>query len=589
VRIFRLRRSTPQGVSALATVTAGFSLMVLLFAVPSVCVAAGQNSSSPTKSDSQKAPTVMGQISGHVYRADDGAPIAMAKVTLTMEVELDDYRIPVQQSARTDGDGAYAFAQVPPGEYTLRAERRGYASRVFDRAGNASDSKKITVSAGQTIDKFDFRLFVGGAISGTVLDDENQPLEDAEVSAIRLTYHRGGLVEEKQVATVQSDDLGEFRLFDLPPGDYFVRGLNMHTNMEETTSKLYDSISAFRSTYYPGKPTTEGAQKVKVRPGVETSGVRFSLSRQSTYSISGMILDPTAATIPKRYFISPAYVGTGTLGLTPPAPNPDGTFLIPGVPSGEYILWAFALMTGPATDAERQLQVSSGGKIIQVLDNDVHTDVQIGTRGEVDGRVVIENSSGQSISGIGVTLLSELLKKVFDKFNNIYDSTTDQGGKFRITRVETGGYNFSLYGTTEMYLKKAVCNKIDYTFRPFTMDAGETFGDCVLTLANDTGVIKGQVLRGDNPVGDEVVVAIPESPSLRQIARYTVTGSTNAKGEYQLKAIVPGDYFLFAVPPDDAETYFDIRFGDRNMRDAERVSVKSSETKTVPLKPTVPQ
>jgi hypothetical protein len=584
-----LRRSTPQGVSALATVTAFFSLMVLLFTVLSVCVAAGQKSSSQTKSDPQKAPAGVGQISGRVYRADDGAPIAMAKVILTMEVELDDYRIPVQQSARTDSDGAYAFTQVTPGDYNLRAERRGFASRVFDRAGSASDSKKITISAGQAIEKFDFRLFVGGAISGTALDDEDQPLEDAEVSAIRLTYHRGGLVEEKQVATVQSDDLGEFRLFDLPPGDYFVRALSMHTHTDESTSKLHDSISAFRSTYYPGTPTTENAQKVKVRAGGETGGVRFSLSRQSTYSISGMILDPTAATIPKRYFISPGYVGTGTLGLTPPAPNPDGTFVIPGVPSGEYVLWAFALMTGPATDAERQLHFSSGGKIIEVLDNDVHADVQIGPRGEVDGRVVIENSSGQSVSGVGVTLLPELLKKIFDKFNNIYDSMTDQSGRFRITRVETGRFNFSLYGKTEMYLKKALCNNVDYTFRPFTMDAGETFGNCVLTVANDTGVIKGQVLNGDKPVADEVVVAIPESPALRELARYTVTGSTNAKGEYQLKAIVPGDYFVFAVPPDDAETYFDINFADRNQQFAERVSVKSSETKTVALKPTVPQ
>ena len=147
-----------------------------------------------------------------------------------------------------------------------------------------------------------------GVISGTVLDDENQPLEDAEVSAIRLTYHRGGLVEEKQVATVQSDDLGEFRLFDLPPGDYFVRGLNMHTNMEETTSKLYDSISAFRSTYYPGKPTTEGAQKVKVRPGKgNRAEFAFLWSRHFRHiPVTGNDSGPNGGDDSKAYFISPA-------------------------------------------------------------------------------------------------------------------------------------------------------------------------------------------------------------------------------------------------------------------------------------------
>lgn len=589
MRLVDLRRFTRRRFSTRRIAAISVLVISIPFTIKNTDAATRQVAPAAPKRDSQKATSELGEISGHVYRADDGAPIAMATVTLTMDVELDDYRIPVQRSARTDDGGSYAFTQLVPGEYTLRAERRGFASRVFDRAGSASDSKKITVSAGRANDKFDFRLYVGGTILGTVLDDENQPLEDAEVSAIRLAFHRGGLAEEAQVSTVKTDDLGEFRLFDLPPGDYFVRALNMHTYMEETTSKFHDSISAFRSTYYPGTPTTENAQKVKVRAGGETSGVRFSMSKQLTFSISGTIIDATAATIPKRYFVSPGHVGTGTLGLTPPAPNPDGTFLIPGVPSGEYILWAFALMTGPATDAERQLNFSSGGKVIEVSDNDVHADIQIGTRGEVDGRVVIENSSSQSILGIGVTLLPELLKKVFDKFNNLYDSTTDQGGRFRITRVETGRYNFSLYGKTEMYLKKAVCNNVDYTFRQFTMDAGETFGNCVLLLANDTGVIKGQVLNGDKPVADEVVVAIPESPALRELARYTVTGSTNAKGEYQLKAIVPGDYFVFAVPHDDEESYFDINFADRNLRDAERVSVKSSETKTVLLKPTSPQ
>jgi len=583
-----LKRFARHRFSALRTIAAVFSLVLLLVSVLSTRADAGQQSSPQTKTDRKKAPASTGQISGHIYRADDGAPIAVASVTLTMEVEIDNVRTPVQRSARTDSDGAYVFTQLVPGEYTLRAERRGFAGRVFDRAGTTSDSKKIAVSGGQVIEKLDFRLFVGGAISGTVMDEENQPLENAEVSAVRLTYHRGGLVDEAQVAMVRSDDQGEFRLFDLPPGDYFVRGLNMYLAPEQTTVKPHDVIPVFRSTYYPGTPTAKGAQKVKVRPGGETSGIRFSLSKQSTYSISGTILDPTAATIPKRYFISPGYFGSGSMDVTPPPPNADGSFLVPGIPSGEYILWAFALMTGPSTDSERQLNFSSGGKIIRVSDSDVHADVQIGPRGEVEGRIVIENSSGRSVAGVGVTLLAELLKKVFNPFN-LYDSTTDQNGRFRITRVETGRYNFSLYGRTEMYLKRAVCKKVDYTFRQFTMNAGETFGDCILTLANDTGVIEGQVLKGEYPVPDQVVVAIPQSPSLRENARYTVTGSTNAKGEYQLSGVIPGDYLVIAVPPDDAETYFDINFADRNLRDAEHVTIKPGETKNIPLKPTTPQ
>ena len=140
-----------------------------------------------------------------------------------------------------------------------------------------------------------------------------------------------------------------------------------------------------------------------------------------------------------------------------------------------------------------------------------------------------------------------------------------------------------------MYLKKAICNGRDYTLLPLTIDSGATVSDCVLTLATDAGAISGQVLDGNKPIHGERIVAIPEDRSLRHLPRFTAIGTTDANGAYQLSGVIPGDYLLFAVPPDENELYFDINFADRNQRDAERVTVKSSEVKTVALKPTMPQ
>jgi len=530
-----------------------------------------------------------GKISGRVCRADTGVPIAMATVTLSSVTIVDDANVPLRQSVRTSADGTYVFAGLTVGAYSIRAQRHGFASRNFGRPSTGPNAQKIAVSEGLALENIDIELIAGGAISGTVLDDDGQPLEDAEVSAIRLTYHRGGQTEEVQVGTIRSDDLGGFRLFDLPPGEYFVRAANSHESFADANIKPHDLSPAFRSTYYPGAPTLAGAQKVIVRPGSETAGVRFSIGKQFTYSISGKIIDPSAGTVPKRYFIGPWYLGGGMLTLSTSAPNSDGSFLIRGAPSGEYVLWAFALLTGPATHSEQTQQFSSGGSIIVVSNDNVHADIQIGHRSEVGGTAQIENSNGKSASGIGITLLPELTKKIFNPFNSIFDSTTEQKGKFQIGTVEAGQYSFSLYGKTELYIKKVVCNKTDYTYRPFTVGAGESFDDCILTLANDTSRLVGQVLDDGRPVADRIVVAIPTSPSLRELARYTFTATTNKLGEYKLSGVIPGDYYLFAVPPDDAEPYFDINFGERNQRDAERVTIKPSETKTVQLKPTTPQ
>ncbi len=159
----------------------------------------------------------------------------------------------------------------------------------------------------------------------------------------------------------------------------------------------------------------------------------------------------------------------------------------------------------------------------------------------------------------------------------------------RIQNVQTGSYVFSIAGRTDMYLKQIVCNGRDYTFQPLTIDSGITIGDCALTLASDTAIMKGQVYDSDKPVPNLVVVAIPQSMALRRIARYTVSGTTNMNGEFQISGMVPGDYLVFAVPKDDEQSYFQIDFADRNSRDSERVSVKSGDTKTVILKPATSQ
>jgi hypothetical protein len=124
---------------------------------------------------------------------------------------------------------------------------------------------------------------------------------------------------------------------------------------------------------------------------------------------------------------------------------------------------------------------------------------------------------------------------------------------------------------------------------PLTVEPGVNVSDCVLVMATDVVTVKGQVLDGDKPVAGWTVVAIPEQRSLRHLERFTYTKLTNANGEYQLSGMIPGDYLLFAVPPDENETYFDVNFADRNLQFAERVSLKTGETKTVGLKPTAPQ
>jgi hypothetical protein len=528
-----------------------------------------------------------GQVSGHVYRSDNNEPISRATVTLNPIGGRGVNVTPVVQTTRTDTGGAYAFPSVSPGNYVVMAQHSGFINELFQRGIAGNTPETLTVGPGETVSKIDVRLLSAAVISGTILDEDNQPLENATVAAVRIHYAKGGQQQEQPVKTVSTDDLGNFRLFGLPEGNYFVRVENRNMNFQTGEPN-------FRSAYYPGTATLESAQRIKAAAGAEAGGVRFSVGIQSTYTITGSVIDSSDSSGARRYIVSVIHLGDSETFSVANQPTNDGSFTIHGVPSGEYMLQARSIQVGqpgpsggPNGGAQGGQRQNSGATMIRVADADARANIQISSAAEVNGKVVIENSTGLSVNGIRVQLQSQSLPNGIGGSN--FNIGTDQNGAFKIPGVVSGSYVISAGGRGGTYLKQAVCGGRDYTIQPLTIDSGATVGDCVLTLAADTGTIKGQVYDSDRPVPDLVVIAIPQSMALRRLARYTQTGNTNANGEFQISGMIPGDYLVFAVPKDDEQSYFQLEFADRNQRDAERVSVKSADTKIVTLKPTTLQ
>src|SRR5204863_188047 len=60
-----------------------------------------------------------------------------------------------------------------------------------------------------------------GTISGRVFDRDGEPLANVTVEALKYSYQEGQRVLNG-VQTARTNDLGEYRLFWLQPGQYFV-------------------------------------------------------------------------------------------------------------------------------------------------------------------------------------------------------------------------------------------------------------------------------------------------------------------------------------------------------------------------------
>ena len=277
-------------------------------------------------------------------------------------------------------------------------------------------------------------------ISGTVLDEDNQPLENAQVAAIRLRYQKGGQQQEMPSQQVTSDDLGNFRLFGLPEGNYYVR-------VEGRNANLQGAESSFRSSYYPGTPSLDSAQKLKATAGEETSGVRFSVGTQSTYTISGSVIDNTDSPGPRRYSVTAMHLSEGSSFAVVNQNTSDSSYTIRGVTSGDYMVTARSLTTGPPVQTPGPngtittiLRQYTGSAMVRVSDNDARVNVQIGTSAEVDGKIIIENSTGQSISGIRINLQSQTFAGTIG--GATANASADQNGIFKFQNVMSGSYVF---------------------------------------------------------------------------------------------------------------------------------------------------
>ncbi|HUK30198.1 MAG TPA: carboxypeptidase-like regulatory domain-containing protein, partial [Candidatus Acidoferrum sp.] len=295
----------------------------------------GSARANASQQQTQQQPISPGTVSGHVFRSDSGAPLPKATVTLSISGQNNPNSQILPQIVRTDSSGAFQFTQVTPGKYTARAEHNGFVPAGYGQnVEKQLPPTSFNVGPGQNLNKIDITLGAAGIISGTITDGDNDPAEGIQVSAIALRYARGGARQELQMRTVTTDDQGNYRLFGLVPGFYFVRvfsPLAIGANLNTGTS--------FAPTYYPGTTQVEGAQRIQVAPGAETSGIRFSLNSQLTHRITGNVNDGAGGSESRRFItqlsrISPDGSNTGMTVQMGNVSNSDGSFAFNAVTSG---------------------------------------------------------------------------------------------------------------------------------------------------------------------------------------------------------------------------------------------------------------
>ena len=233
-------------------------------------------------------------VSGTVVNALSGEPLKKANIRLELQnAAAPDFssnpKVPGYATSSA-ADGSFRFESIEPGDYRLVATHSGYLNTTYGAKNSKSSGTIIALRRTQQMTGLKLSMSPQAVVTGRVLDSDGDPLEGIVVSLIHQTW-RDGKLHFDPIGMHQTNDLGEYRIAGVPPGQYYVLADKARmAGMPDETSPMpgKPDIREIR-TYYPDSIRMNGATKIQLAAGQELSDINIRLQSSATYHIRGKV------------------------------------------------------------------------------------------------------------------------------------------------------------------------------------------------------------------------------------------------------------------------------------------------------------
>ena len=559
--------------------------------------------------DAQPAPQGTAVIAGRVLTADTGRPVKRARVLVTAGGRQ-------SRALTTDDQGRFRITGLAADAYTITASRTGFVDAVFGQRRPLQPGTPVQLADGQDVAGIDLRLVRGGVITGRVLDEDGEPLARALVTVQRYQYVRG----ERQLTPAgadQSDDRGQYRVFGLPPGDYYVsadagalaqmlgRGLQQLAGAFAAPGgrggrgALSGAPPAddpeplgYAPTYYPGVVAAAEAGRLTLGPAQELTGIDVQVQLVPTATVSGVVVGVDG---PAPVLLAPQDAGGMVRGqILRGTTQTDGTFAIRNVPPGRYTALA---RSGGGPFAAPASPFRVGTQTVNVAGQDV-TGVTLALQPGVSlsGNITIESAGtaapadysafridapdaeplpfGGGAGGRGAGPLAS-------------GARAAKNGAFTVRDLLPGRHYLLVSGTGPWTLKSISIAGREVTDQAIDLRSGQDVGDVMVVMTDRATDVSGTVHDASGaPIAAIAVIAFSTDPQQwRPHSRQIQAVRTDQHGVYHLRGLPPGDYRLVALDDVEQGEWFDPAFLQRIETAAERLTISDGEKKTRDLKP----
>jgi protocatechuate 3,4-dioxygenase beta subunit len=513
-------------------------------------------------------------IRGHVFAADTGEPLRKAQVRIAAN-EIRENRL-----VTTDANGAYEFTDVRPGRYTITASKGSYVGLAYGQTRATDAPKPLEILARQTVDRLDLSLPRGGVITGRIVDDYGEPMSDVQVSPQRYQFIQGQRTLVPSGRMSLTNDLGEFRLFGIAPGQYYLQATWRRMNVDANGSPA-DRLT-FAPTFFPGTTNPAEAQRMTIAAGQEISDLVMMLRPAKAARVSGTVTGADGKPMTPAMVMAMRTTGMGADVAGNGQVRADGTFAINALAPGEYSLRAQrAGLAGEGPEIANATIIVNGEDV-----SDVH--LVAAAPSSASGRLVVDPAAASQLPR---TIALELFPATMNFMIagpppppvNVSDDFTftmkSPPGKMR---VQLGGFGPPPVGWT---VKSVRINGVDVSDSGIEFKPGEDITGVEIELTNKLTTVSGVVTSGGNAVKEyTVVVFAQDKEKWSGAARYQGIGRPDQDGRFKTGNLPAGDYYIVALDRVEPGQWTDPEFLESIRSRASTLSLMDGETKVVDLK-----
>lgn len=476
--------------------------------------------------------------------------VAVIKAGTTLQQPLRNARLVLmggrggERSERTDSGGHFVFSDLAPGQYRLAVACDGFIRQ---------DQQKIVLGSGQAL-IIGIELNSAPTVAGQVSDSHGEPVANVIVEALRRTYDVRGNPRLGLAASAITDDRGQYRVFWLDPGEYFLYAASPLPDATEAETPV-----AYIPTYFPGVNVSEDAKAIRLDIGQEARA-DFQLRRAALWTISGH----TSDAITSRPL-------DANITLMPPGGDPSvsqyraksslspypGEFSMGNVAPGSYILTAKSRAGNQDVAAFQRIEIRPVGYVPPPAPPPSYgAFVTLSAPLSINGRFFIESREAIDLSHASLALLS-----VDPDLPSPQPVSARPAGEFVLSKLVPGSYVLDLSNLPQdLYLKAARFGEDDVLEKPLVLKARDEARPLQILLGSDGGRLQAAAYgkKGELHAGAQFVL-VPEAPRRYRREQYRIATS-GEDGVATIRGILPGSYKLFAWEDLEPNAYLNSDF-----------------------------